>query len=239
MDESADRSGSGPLVAAVRAETLGQLGAQIAHDFNNILAVALTSIEMAMRIDDPAKAGVFLGNALKVVARGRTLTDRLAAASYACEAPVAVDVHALIGRLREADAAPAVELGANHSIVMCDPRFLEEALRNLIGNARDAMSPPGTPTLSTHNATGAELRAEANREYLVIALRDTGDGMSEETRNQAFELFFSTKPSAPGRGMGLAQVKDTARRAGGVVSIDSRAGEGTTVTLAIPVADGG
>src|SRR4051794_19035659 len=83
MDDFADSTMS-PVSsddhADVRASTLGQLGAQVAHDFNNILAVALTSIEMAMRISDPVKANVFLGNALKVIGRGRMLTDRLAAA---------------------------------------------------------------------------------------------------------------------------------------------------------------
>ena len=241
MEESVDAIANDPLrsseSAVVSAQTLGQLGAQVAHDFNNVLAVALTSIEMAMRIGDPAKAGVFLGNALRVIARGRTLTDRLAAASHACEMPVAIDAHALITRLRSADAGLAVDLGAANSVVTCDPRFLEEALHNLIGNARDAIATGGTATVSTSNANGAELRAEAGREYLVIVVRDTGVGMTEEIRNQAFELFFSGKPSGVCRGIGLAQAKDTARRAGGVASIDSRAGEGTTVTLAIPVAD--
>ena len=242
MDESAAATRNDPARSdgreTVSAETLGQLSAQVAHDFNNVLAVALTSIEMAMRIDDPVKAGVFLGNALKVIARGRTLTDRLAAASYACEMPVATDVHALLARVRAADAALAVDLGASHCIVKCDPRFLEDALHNLIANARDAMPGGATPTVSTRNASGAEVRGEATREYLVIAVRDAGDGMSEDARNHAFELFFSTKSAGPGRGIGLAQAKDAARRAGGIASIDSKAGEGTTVTLAIPVAVG-
>jgi signal transduction histidine kinase len=165
------------------------------------------------------------------------LTDRLSAASYACEVPVAIDAHALITRLRAGGTALAVELGAARSVVTCDPRFLEEALHNLIANAREAMSDGGTPIVSTRNASGSELRAEADREYLVIAVRDTGEGMSEATRNQAFELFFSAKSSGTSRGIGLAQAKDTARRAGGVASIDSRAGEGTTVTLAIPLTE--
>ena len=243
MDESAasddknDPLRPGKEGDVVNAQTLGQLCAQVAHDFNNVLAVALTSVEMAMRIGDPEKANMFLGNALRVIARGRTLTDNLSAASYACELPVAIDAHALISRLRAADGTLAVELGAARSVVRSDPRFLEEALRNLIGNARNAMSSGGTPMVSTRNAQGSELRAEANREYLVIAVHDTGEGMSEAMRNQAFELFFSAKPTGKSRGIGLAQAKDTARRAGGVASIESRVGEGSIVTLAIPLAD--
>lgn len=219
----------------VCAQTLGQLGGQIAHDFNNILAVALTSVEMAMRVGDPAKANVFLANALKVIARGRTLTDRLAAASHACEEAVAIDVHGLIARLGAADAALALDLGATRSVVRSDPRFLEQTLSNLIDNARDASAERRAPKIATRNASGAEVRAEHGRDYLVIEVTDAGEGMSDETRHQAFELFFSTRGQEANRGIGLAQAKDTARRAGGVASIESRAGEGTTVTLAIPL----
>ena len=226
----------------VRAATLGQLGAQIAHDFNNVLAVAMTSIEMAMRVGDPEKASLFLGNALKVISRGRTLTDRLAAASYACESTSSIDVHALLSRLsNEVAAEPQArvrmlaELDAPQSTVRADPDFFEEALRNLFANARDAIAGEGTLTVTTRNAPGTELRAEAGREYLVVTVKDTGAGMSDDVRNQAFELFYSTRPNEVGRGLGLAQAKDAIRRSGGVVKIDSEAGEGTTITLAIPL----
>jgi signal transduction histidine kinase len=243
MDESAAQSANEQGRAArIRAATLGQLGAQIAHDFNNVLAVALTSIEMAMRVGDPEKANLFLCNALKVIGRGRTLTDRLAAASYACESMAAVDIHVLLSRLsNEVMAAPATrvrllaELDALQSTVKADPDFIEEALRNLLVNARDAIAGEGALTVTTRNAPGAELRAEAGREYLVVTIKDTGAGMSDDVRNQAIELFYSTKPTEVGRGIGLAQAKDAVRRSGGVLKIDSRAGEGTTVTLAIPL----
>lgn len=237
MDETTNDSEREPAAPAVSAQTLGQLGGQIAHDFNNILAVTLTSVEMAMRIGDPAKANVFLANALKVIARGRTLTDRLAAAAHACEAPVAFDVHELIARFGAADASLAIELGAPRSVVRCDPRFLEQALVGLVGNAREATANRRAPTIATRNATGAEVRAESGRDYLVIAVSDTGEGMSDETRNQAFDLFFSTRGQDANRGIGLAQARDTARRTGGIASIESRVGEGTTVTLAIPLED--
>jgi signal transduction histidine kinase len=230
-----------PCEKPVSAATLGQLGAQIAHDFNNILAVALTSVEMAMRIGDLAKANVFLGNAVKVISRGRTLTDRLAAASYATESMSPVDVHALLSRLGRETAIESTrvrmlaELGAEQSIVKADADFLEEALRNVLANARDAIAGEGTLTVSTRNLPGTEVRGEAGRNYLVIAVKDTGGGMSDDVRLQAFELFFSTKPVEAGRGLGLSQIKDAVRRAGGVVTIDSTVGEGTTVTFAIPL----
>ena len=228
--------------ADVPAETLGQLGAQFAHDFNNVLAVVLTSVEMAMRVGDPAKANVFLANALKVITRGRTLTDRLAAASYACEAPAEIDARAVIKRVvaRAAGSAPrsvkiASSLEAARSTIRIDARFFAEALRNLIANAI-AAGGTGTVTVSTRNAAGADIRAEAGHEYLLVDVRDTGRGMSDEVRHQAFDLFFTTGAAEAQRGIGLTQAKDAVRRAGGIASIESAVGQGTTVTLAIPLA---
>jgi signal transduction histidine kinase len=247
MDEpkAATKPDSGNARAAVSAETLGQLGAQFAHDFNNVLAVVLTSVEMAMRIGDPAKANVFLANALKVITRGRTLTDRLAAASYAAEAPVDLDAHRAIEHVvaQAAQTAPAgVRIvtvpGASRSTIRIDARFFAEALRNLVANAVDAIGGDGTVTVSTRNAAGADIRAEAGRDYLVIAVRDTGQGMSEELRHQAFDLFFTTSAAEAQRGLGLSQTKDAVRRAGGSASIESTPGQGAIVTLAIPLADG-
>jgi len=246
MDESNAATGldSSDARASVRAETLGQLGAQFAHDFNNVLAVVLTSVEMAMRVGDPAKANAFLANALKIISRGRTLTDRLAAASYACEVPTALDAHAVIERRIAAATRSSPRgvrivavLDAPRTTVRTDARFFDEAVRNVLANAIDAVGGAGTVTVSTRNAGGAELRAEAGSDYLVIDVRDTGRGMPDEIRHQAFDLFFTTDGDAQ-RGLGLAQTKDAVRRAGGVASIESAAGQGTTVTLAIPLAAG-
>jgi signal transduction histidine kinase len=229
--------------AEVSAQTLGQLGAQFAHDFNNVLAVVLTSVEMAIRVGDPAKANVFLANALKIIARGRTLTDRLAAASYASEAPVRLDARAVVERVvaEAAESAPAgtkitSALEADRSTIHIDPRFFETALRNLIANAIAAVGGTGTVTVSTRNVGGADIRAEAGREYLLVAVRDTGRGIAEDVRHQAFDLFFTTGAAESQRGIGLTQAKDAVRRAGGVVTIESAVGQGTTVTLAIPLA---
>ncbi len=244
MDEpkAASELDSREARAHVRAETLGQLGAQFAHDFNNVLAVVLTSVEMAMRVGDPAKANVFLGNALKVITRGRTLTDRLAAASYACEAPVDVDAHRVVERVianasREAPRSVRVStaLDAPRAMIRADARFFEEAVRNLVANAIDASEGAGTVTVATRNAAGADIRAEAGRDYLLVEVRDSGRGMPDETRYQAFDLFFTTGPADGLHGMGLTQTKDAVRRAGGSASIESAVGQGTTVTLAIPL----
>jgi signal transduction histidine kinase len=196
---------------------------------------------MAMRAGDPERANLFLGNALKVIARGRELTERLAAASYACEQTGHVDVHALIDELLldERDLLPsaATTYEAANSTVQGDAAFLREAIRNLLANAREAGASEGGLAIATRNAAGADVRGDATRDYLVVILTDAGGGMSDEVRHQAFELFFSTREAKAGRGDGLAQAKDAVRRAGGFVSIDSTAGKGTTVTLSIPLAE--
>jgi len=235
--ESAAAGGARPRVAA---ETLGQLGAQVAHDFNNVLAVALTSVEMAMRVGDVAKANTFLANAIKTIHRGRELTDRLASASRACAKLDAVDAHALLSKIRaELEAEnPAVQsvvrAEAVRSSVLADAVFLERALRHLAANAIDAMPNGGTLTFTTRNAPGSELRADASRDYLLVAVADTGEGMADDVRLRAFELFFSTREGSD-RGIGLAQTRDAVRRVGGFASIESEEGRGSTVTIAIPL----
>ena len=243
MDEPKAASELDSTRAGVSAETLGQLGAQFAHDFNNVLAVVLTSVEMAMRVGDPAKANVFLSNALKVIARGRTLTDRLAGASYACEAPRRIDARPVIERAAAQAARSATSsvklqtlLEADRTSIEIDPRFFEEALRNVLANAIAAVGGAGDITVSTRNAAGADIRGEAGRDYLLVEVRDTGRGMADDVRHQAFDLFFTTGAGETERGIGLTQAKDAARRAGGIASIESVAGQGTTVTLAIPLA---
>jgi signal transduction histidine kinase len=129
----------------------------------------------------------------------------------------------------------ATTFDAANSTVQADAAFLREALRNLLMNAREAGAGDGGLSIATRNAAGADVRGDASRDYLIVALTDAGAGMSDDVRHQAFELFFSTS-GAKGRGIGLAQAKDAVRRAGGFVSIDSTPGQGTTVTLSIPLA---
>lgn len=234
---------NGPQADGLGPETMGQLTGQLAHDFNNVLAVTLTSVEVAMRVGDPAKANGFLSNAIEVIKRGRTLTDRLAAASQACENATRVDVHAVIlDVVRQVERAPArsidvqTQLDAQQHDIVIDSAFFAAALTNVLRNAREAMPGDGSITVSTRNASGAELHSDRSRQYIVIAVKDTGSGMSDDIRHRAFDLFFTTKSAESWRGTGLAQVRDALRRAGGSVAIESHVGSGTTVTLAIPLA---
>lgn len=225
-------------------ETIGQLGAQIAHDFNNVLAVVLTSVEMAMRVGDPAKANGFLANAIKTINRGRGMTDRLAAAARECGEAGRVDVHALIAAIerelassadRFAGLDVAVRADAPRSVVRGDRLFLDRALRHVVSNAIEAMPRGGRLTIATSVARGPELRGDGAEEYLAVSIADTGEGLSPDVRVRAFELFFGTRGEGAQRGIGLAQAKDAVRRAGGYVTIDGEEGRGAAVTLMIPL----
>ena len=110
---------------------------------------------------------------------------------------------------------------------MADTNQLELAILNLSLNARDAMPDGGTLTIST--ALSAD-----DAKAVLVAVADTGTGMSPEVVARAFDPFFTTKPTGKGTGLGLSQVYGIVRQAGGEVTIDSKVGKGTTVTLRLP-----
>jgi signal transduction histidine kinase len=120
---------------------------------------------------------------------------------------------------------------------MVDPTQLELVLLNLAINARDAMPSGGSLTIQAENlpAVPHHLAGQLKPgEYVSIAVRDTGTGMTPEVLSRAFDPFFTTKPSGKGTGLGLSQAYGFARQSGGAVHIDSRLGSGTTVCVYLP-----
>ncbi|HEY0180472.1 MAG TPA: ATP-binding protein, partial [Dokdonella sp.] len=206
-----------------------------AHDFNNVLAVALTGIESAASVAPDARAARFLTAAANSIGTGRRLTQRMSSLAFVALDLVPVQVDALIAGLREPLSAQlgrtselVLDLGADRAEVETDARALGVALRHLVANAADAMPGGGTCTIATRRG-GAASRAG---DYVVVSVTDGGSGMDEDARLHACDLFFSTR--ADGLGLGLAQVKDLARRSGGFVEIDSAPRRGTTVRLGLP-----
>src|SRR5690606_21746258 len=124
--------------------------------------------------------------------------------------------------------------------VMVDAEQLEAALVNLVANARDAMEAPGTIRIATRIApprAGLHPEAVPGRDYLHVSVADDGPGMREDVRLRAMEPFFTTKDVGRGSGLGLSQVFGFASQSGGFAFIDSTLGEGTRVTMAIPLAE--
>ncbi len=122
---------------------------------------------------------------------------------------------------------------------LADPTQLELVLLNLVTNARDAMPDGGSVTFITRN-----VQPEADvppglapRDYVLVAVKDTGSGMAEEVRRSAFEPFFTTKGPGQGTGLGLSMVHGFANQLGGTATLDSEPGRGTTVSVYLPRAD--
>ncbi len=243
------------MLQAQKMEAIGQLTGGVAHDFNNLLTVIFGSLD-ALRLRlvgrDPA-AERMIESALRSAERAAGLTQRLLAfARRQTLAPASVDINRLVLGMSElmrhslgATVALETVLAAGLWRARCDPHQLEIALLNLIINARDAMPGGGRLTVETANATFDEAYAVRNDQvapgdYVMIAISDTGAGMSREVAARAFEPFFTTKEVGQGTGLGLSMVYGFVKQSGGHVKIYSEPQQGTTVKLYLPrIASGG
>ncbi len=244
------------LRQAQKMEAIGQLTGGVAHDFNNLLqAIGINLHVIESRCQDERVIGP-VRMALQAVERGATLTQHLLAFSRRQQLrPVIVDVNALTARVAELlertlGGSVRVERRAAPGLwsAMIDPNQLEMALLNLAINARDAMPGGGTLTIAATNRRiddpSAFNRPDSDRaslpvgvspgEYVSVAVRDTGTGMTPEVAARAFEPFFTTKEVGRGTGLGLSMVQGLATQSGGGAAIDSQPGGGTTVTLYLP-----
>ncbi|WP_426165541.1 ATP-binding protein [Sandarakinorhabdus sp. DWP1-3-1] len=226
------------LAQAQKMESLGQLTGGIAHDFNNLLTIVVANVDRARRFgsDNPRIVGA-LDAAQNGADRAARLTDQLL--SFARRQPLQPERHdlnaivedsmALFGRTLDPSIRLQIELAPDLWPVCIDQGQCENAVLNLIVNARDAMPDGGTLTIRTANIDG-----EAAVELQVI---DTGTGMLPDVVARAFEPFFTTKAIGRGSGLGLSQVYGFASQSGGEVDIISTPEAGTTVSLRLPGAE--
>jgi PAS domain S-box-containing protein len=242
------------LRQAQKMEAVGQLTGGVAHDFNNLLTVVLGNIDVLRRRlaagDVPPNdraAETAAAAALRAAERGALLTQRLLAFSRRqALAPAPVDPNKLVSGIsdllrRTLGEGIAIETILSGGVwrTLVDPNELENAILNLALNARDAMPGGGKLTLETANAFLDEDYARAHEDvaagqYVLIAVSDTGIGMSKGVAEKAFEPFFTTKEVGQGTGLGLSQVYGFVKQSGGHVKIYSEPGEGTTVKLYLP-----
>jgi signal transduction histidine kinase/DNA-binding response OmpR family regulator len=240
------------LRQAQKMEAVGQLTGGIAHDFNNLLTIITGNMDMALRAIDAdgaiaPKLRRAIGNAQKGAERAAALTQRLLAFSRRQPlAPKALDADKLIFGMSEMLKRALGETVHLETVtapglwrVEADPNQLESALLNLAVNARDAMPSGGKLTVETANARLDEVYSAGHAEvapgdYVVIAVSDTGQGMSRETLARVFEPFFTTKEVGKGTGLGLSMVYGFVKQSGGHVKIYSEEGEGSTVKIYLP-----
>ncbi len=232
-----------------KMEAIGQLSGGIAHDFNNMLAVIMSALNLIQRklARGDTDIGKFVDSATDAVNRAAALTQRLLAFSRQQPlSPRSVDANRLVSGMSELlrralGASVSVEtvLAGGLWRTYADVSQLENAILNLAVNARDAMTEDGKLTIETANAHLDDAYARTHAEvrpgqYVMIAVTDTGSGMTPDVLARAFEPFFTTKPVGKGTGLGLSQVFGFVKQSGGHVKIYSEPGQGTTIKIYLP-----
>ena len=247
-DMTDQRRAEDALRQSQKIEAVGQLTGGIAHDFNNMLAVIIGSLNLLQRrmARGDTEVGKYVEGALEGATRAASLTQRLLAFSRQQPlAPESIDTNKLIASMNDLLTRTLGEQTQIETVLAAglwrskaDPNQLENVIVNLAVNARDAMPDGGRLTLETSNAYlddrySSEMEIEPGQ-YVLIAVSDTGMGMSQEVLARAFDPFFTTKSVGKGTGLGLSQVFGFARQSRGHVKIYSEVGHGTTVKLYLP-----
>jgi len=238
------------LRQAQKMEAVGRLTGGIAHDFNNLLTAIIGNAELALRRLEGAdeRVGRSLNAIRQASLRSATLVQRLLSFSRQHPQEVkTVEINRLVQDMsellhRSIGEAVTIEtvLASGLWKTAIDPNQLENAILNLAVNARDAMPGGGRLTIETSNAyldenyvahAGGDIRPG---QFVMVAVSDTGAGMSPEVRDKAFEPFFTTKPTGAGSGLGLSMVYGFVKQSDGHVQIYSEPGQGTSIKLYFP-----
>jgi len=237
------------LLQAQKMDALGKLTGGIAHDFNNLLTSIITGIDLINRSVEAGKTqGVqrFADAALGSARRASALTHRLLA--FARQQPLdaqATDVNDRVRSLEDMlrrtigeHISLALDLDASAAIANVDANQLENAVINLVINARDAMDGQGVIRVTTDQVRIERDPELADGDYIMLTVSDNGGGIPPEILDKVFEPFFTTKPLGQGTGLGLSMIYGFARQSGGQARIVSTVGKGTDVSLLLPVGQG-
>jgi two-component system cell cycle sensor histidine kinase/response regulator CckA len=241
------------LMQAEKIESIGRLAGGIAHDFNNLLTAILGYTELLLTgrgEDDPDRSD--LEEIQRAGLRAASLTQQLLAFSRKqVLMPKNVDLNATVSglqsmliRLIRADITLSCTLSAVPAIVRIDPTQIEQAILNLVLNARDALPAGGQIGLEVAVVRQSEVDTPPEMGWHggdLVRLRviDNGVGMSPEARAHLFEPFFTTKDVGKGTGLGLASVYGIVRQSKGLITVASEPGRGSVFTMHFPVASGG
>ena len=234
------------LRQAQKMEAVGQLTGGIAHDFNNLLAVIIGNLDIVVG-QLPDQSRELVETAIQASEKGAALTHRLLAyARKQTLRPRKVELNTLVKDMEELlrrtiGGSIEIVLALNDDVpsVLVDKEQLENAVLNLAINARDAMPEGGRLTIATERASGSDGTGGANTKeaavaHAVLAVRDTGTGMSPEVLKRVTEPFFTTKDTGKGSGLGLSMVDGFAKQSGGALLLESAVGHGTTVRILLP-----
>jgi len=233
------------LQQAQKMEMIGQMTGGVAHDFNNLLTAVLGNLELATRRCSDEKLRHYLEGATQAARRGAKLTGQLLAFSRTQRLKTEpVDLNNIVTAMGDLlfttiGATVRIETILQKDLwpATADPSQIESVILNLAVNARDAMPDGGRLTISTSNVAATDPSKPyelTSGDYVAVSVTDTGMGMTDEVLAKAFEPFYTTKPVGSGTGLGLSQVYGIAKQTGGTVSISTKVGHGTTMTVYLP-----
>ncbi len=246
------RSLEDQLRQAQKMEAVGRLAGNIAHDFNDLLGAIAGFSDLASSVQAVGPARERLEKVKRATERAVGLVDRLLAFGRRQSlSPKVLDVNALIGELEHIvlglmrdDVSLQLSLDDRVALVKADPTQLQQALVNLVVNAREAMPVGGRLRLTSANVDLAAASLPpgvdaAPGPYVHVTIEDNGVGMSREVASHAFEPFFTTKESTGASGLGLSTVYGIVTQSGGFVRIESAPNRGTIVHVFLPAVDAG
>jgi len=224
-----------------KMEALGKLTGGVAHDFNNLLMVASGGLELLDRTENPERRRKLKDGIREAVDRGARLTRQLLA--FSRRSPLHAEVvdlgtrldgiRVLLDRSLREDISVRIVRPTGLWPVEIDPGEFDVALLNIAVNARDAMPKGGEIKISARNMPAVD-KDDLVGDFVELSITDQGEGMAPDVAAQVFEPFFTTKAVGQGTGLGLSQVYGFVRASGGQASVESRLGEGTTLTLLFP-----
>jgi signal transduction histidine kinase/ActR/RegA family two-component response regulator len=229
-----------------KMEAVGRLAGGIAHDFNNLLTAIIGYAEIVMVSlgpDDSRRADA--EEIARAAMRAADLTRQMLAFSRRqILQPQVIDLHATLTRIEPMlrrvigeDIVLTIVSRAVRPHVQVDPSQIEQVIMNLVVNARDAMPNGGRLTLETYDVTldeGSWPHDLPSGQYVVLAVSDTGVGMTSETRARVFEPYFTTKAMGKGTGLGLSTAYGIVRQSEGHIQVFSEPGQGTTFRISLP-----
>ena len=245
-DITRERATENALRQSQKLEAIGQLTGGVAHDFNNVLAVMRSAIDLLRLVNlTDERRRRYMDAISDAVTRATKLTAQLLAfARRQALQPVVFDarrnlemVSEMIGSLTGVRIKRDMQLPDHPCFVYADPSQFDTAIVNLAVNARDAMDGSGTLTVSVQCVSGIPsggVTPAAAGGFVAVSVSDTGVGIPAQHLTQIFEPFFTTKGTGQGTGLGLSQVFGFARQSGGEILVDSTVGAGTTFTLYLP-----
>lgn len=241
LDNTGRQELEAKFLQAQKMDALGRLAGGVAHDFNNLLGVISGYAELLeAKLGNHDQFGRYCAKVIEATQRCSGLTQQLLTFSRKqASRNVLLDPNqelaelaGILSRLIGEDIEIKVDLRSRGSVLI-DKTHFEQIIFNIAVNARDAMPHGGQLSIETGNYASL---APARTPWLAIRIKDTGEGMNEETKLHAFEPFFTTKPLGRGTGLGLATVYGIVKECEGEISIESSCGQGTQITILLPVA---